>query len=133
MSSYLQLLSFFVSLVFGILFYYVTIINFKIIESLKKYLKHIITFIYVLDVIVIYIIIFYKLNKGYFHIYFLLMVILGYFVGFLTNKKILSKINVNKIFRRWKNHFSMLVFEVNRVEIWLKLRKLAKKKKNVFL
>lgn len=100
MTSNMQLLSFLVSLIFGIFFYYITLINFKLIKDLKKYLKHIITFIYVLDMIIIYIIIFYNLNKGYFHIYFLLMVIFGYFVGFITNKRLLSKINVNKILRR---------------------------------
>lgn len=109
MTSNMQLLSFLVSLIFGILFYFITIINFKLIENLKKYLKHIITFIYVLDMTIIYIIIFYHLNKGYFHIYFLLMVIFGYFVGFLLNKKIISKIDVNKILRRWKNIFDVLV------------------------
>lgn len=132
MNSNMQLLSFLVSLFYGIIFYYLTIINFKLIEKLKKYLKHIITVIFVLDMIIIYIIIFYNLNKGYFHIYFLLMVIFGYFVGFITNKRIFSKINVNKLLRRWKKIFFMLVFEMNRVEIWLKLRKLAEKKKNVF-
>ena len=100
MNSNMQLLSFLVSLFYGIIFYYLTIINFKLIEKLKKYLKHIITVIFVLDMIIIYIIIFYNLNKGYFHIYFLLMVIFGYFVGFITNKRIFSKINVNKLLRR---------------------------------
>lgn len=100
MTSNMQLLTFLISFIYGVLFYYLTIINFKLIEDLKKYMKHIITFIYVLDMIIIYIIMLYNLNKGYFHIYFIVMVIIGYFVGFITNKRIISKINVNKIFRR---------------------------------
>lgn len=100
MNSNMQLLSFLVSFIFGIIFYFITIINFKLINDLKLYLKHILTFIYVLDMVIIYVIIFYHLNKGYFHIYFLLSVFLGYFVAFLTNKKFLSKICVKQIFKR---------------------------------
>lgn len=100
MTSNMQLISFLVSFIYGIGFYYLTIINFRLIKDLKIYIQHIITFIYVLDMIIIYIILLYHLNKGYFHIYFIGMVMMGYFVGFITNKRILSKINVNKIIRR---------------------------------
>lgn len=102
MSSNLQLLSFFISFIFGILFYYLTILNFKLINSLKVIIQHILTFIYVIDIIIIYIIILYHLNKGYFHIYFIIMVFIGYFNGYLINKKLISKINVNRLFKRWK-------------------------------
>lgn len=100
MNSNMQLLSFLVSFLFGNIFCFLTIINFKLIETLKKYLQHIITFIYVLDMVIIYIIMLYKLNKGYFHIYFILMVMIGYIVGYILYKKFLSKILVNKILRR---------------------------------
>ena len=95
----MQLLSFAISFVYGIIFYYLTILNFKLISNSKKIIQHILTFIYVIDMVILYIIIFYHLNKGYFHIYFIAMVIIGYFVGFITNKKIISKIIVNKKLR----------------------------------
>ena len=100
MSSSIQLLTFLISFIFGIIFYYLTVLNFKLINDLKKYLIHIITFIYVLDMVIIYIIILYHLNKGYFHIYFIFMVMIGYLIGYILNKKIISKIDVNKILRR---------------------------------
>lgn len=100
MTSKMQLISFLVSFIYGVIFYYLTIINFRLIKDLKIYIQHIITFIYVIDMIIIYIILLYHLNKGYFHIYFIGMVMIGYFVGFITNKKLLSKIRVNKIIRR---------------------------------
>ena len=100
MNSTLQLISFFISFIYGILFCFITLLNFKLIENLKKYIQHILTFIYVMDMTIIYIIILYYLNKGYFHIYFIMMVFVGYFVGFITYKKFLSKIIVNQIFRR---------------------------------
>lgn len=100
MNSNMQLLSFLVSFLFGIVFCLLTITNFKLIEKLKKYLQHIITFMYVIDMIILYIIMLYKLNNGYFHIYFIMMVMVGYLVGYILYKKILSKIFVNKILRR---------------------------------
>lgn len=100
MNSNMQLISFLISFIYGIIFYYLTIFNFRLIRDLKIYLQHIITFIYVLDMIIIYIILLYHLNKGYFHIYFIGTVFMGYFVGFITNKRIFSKIYVNKILRR---------------------------------
>ena len=96
----MQLITFLVSFIYGVIFYYLTIINFKLIKYLKIYIQHIITFIYVIDIIIVYIILLYHLNKGYFHIYFIGMVIIGYFVGFITNKRLLSKICVKKIMRR---------------------------------
>ena len=92
MTSNLQIISFLVSFIYGIFFYFLTIINFKLIESLKVYLKHILTFIYTIDMTIIYIIIIYHLNKGYFHIYFIMMVFIGFFIGLVLHKKLLSKI-----------------------------------------
>lgn len=94
MTSNIQLISLLISFVFGILFYYLTVLNFEIIKSLNIYLKHIITAIYVIDMTIIYAILLYKINNGYFHIYFIMLVIVGYFVGFITNKLYLSKISV---------------------------------------
>lgn len=99
MTSKMQLISFFISFIFGIFFFFLTEINFKLIKDLKRYLQHILTFIYVLDIIISYIIIFYHLNKGYFHIYFILMVFIGFLVGYIINKKVISKIDVKRIFK----------------------------------
>ena len=107
MSSTLQLISFLVSFLYGIF-------NFYLIKDLKLYLKHILTFIYVIDMTIIYIIIFYHLNKGYFHIYFILMVFVGFFIGYLIYKNFLSKINVKRIFRHWKLFIDMLILKKNR-------------------
>ena len=99
MSSNIQLISIFISFLYGIIFYYLTYLNFKLIDILKVIYKHIITFIFVLDIAIIYMLILYKLNNGYFHIYFIFMAIFGFFVGYLFHKKIISKIVVNKYFK----------------------------------
>jgi len=99
MNSKMQLLSFLISFIFGIFFYLLTILNFKLIENLKRYIQHILTFVYVLDIIIIYIIIFYHINRGYFHVYFILMVFVGFFIGHILYKKLISKIDVNSLFK----------------------------------
>ena len=99
MSANLQLISFIISFIYGIMFALLTIFNFKLIANLKTIYKHLITFMYVLDITIIYIIILYHLNKGYFHIYFILTVFLGFLVGIILYKKLLSKINVKRIFK----------------------------------
>ncbi len=98
MTSKLQLLTFFVSFVYGVIFYFLTILNFKLLSCEKKWLQHLITVIYVLDIIIIYTIIIYKLNHGYFHIYFIIMVLIGFGIGAFLK----SKINVNSIFKHFK-------------------------------
>ena len=87
MNSNIQIISFIVSFIYGVIFYFVTNINVYLIKDLKLYLKHILTFIYTLDMAIIYIIILYHLNKGYFHIYFIM--------GYIIDKK-LSKLSVKK-------------------------------------
>ena len=95
----MQLLTLFISFLYGIFFYYLTCLNFKLIDNIKVIIKHVITFIYVLDIAIIYIIILYKLNKGYFHIYFIGMVFVGFFTGYIIRQNILSKIHVKRIFK----------------------------------
>ena len=102
MNSNMQLITFLTSFIFGIFFYYLTIFNFRLIKNMKVYLKHIITFIYTLDITIIYIILIYHLNKGYFHIYFILMVFVGFFVGFVLYNKIISKFIVKLQFKNCK-------------------------------
>ncbi len=99
MTSNMQLISFVVSFIFGLSFYFLTYLNFQLIKDLKKIIQHFLTFLYVLDMTFIYIIIFYKLNNGYFHIYFILMVIVGFLTGTLVKKYLISKINVKRKFK----------------------------------
>lgn len=124
MNSNLQLISFLVSFIYGIIFCLLTNLNFKLIKDFKLYIQNILTFVYVIDMVIIYIIIFYYLNKGYFHIYFILMVFVGYFVGFLVRKKFISKINVKRFLKNWKKYLHMLVSKWNRMgRRWLELAK----------
>ena len=99
MNSNLQLISFLVSFIYGLIFYFLTILNFYLIKNLKVIIQHILTFVYCLDMTIIYIIIFYHLNRGYFHIYFILMVFVGFICAGIFHKMFGSKINVKRFFK----------------------------------
>lgn len=102
MNSKLQLITFLVSFIYGNFFYFLTIFNFKLLKKEKKWLQHLITVIYVFDIIIIYTILIYKLNHGYFHIYFILITILGFITGyFLLHyfRKISVKVQ-NRFFKK---------------------------------
>jgi len=94
MNSNVQIISIISSFIFGTFFSLLTYINFKLIKNYKKIIQNILSCIFVLDMIIIYIILMYKINNGYFHIYFIVTVFIGFFVGLLLLKKYISKINV---------------------------------------
>jgi general stress protein CsbA len=64
------------------------------INNLKKYQNHILTPLYVFDMVIIYVFMMFKINKGYFHIYFILMIIVGFLVGKVINEKLICKVLV---------------------------------------
>ena len=87
MDSYTQLTLILLSYIYGILFYLLAKYNLFITKNLSTLLKYIITFIFIIDIVIIYIYLVFQINKGIFHFYFLLSLFLGY----LTNLKIWPK------------------------------------------
>ena len=77
-----------ISYIYGVFFYLLAKYNMLITKNLSPFLKYIITFIFVIDIVIIYIYIVFKINKGIFHIYFLLSMFLGY----ITILKILPNV-----------------------------------------
>lgn len=74
----IQLLSFLFSFLFGIFFFITNYFNKKLITNKRMFFQYIITFLYIINIVLFYILILYKINRGVFHIYFLIMVLLGY-------------------------------------------------------
>lgn len=86
-----QVLSFFVSFLFGIFYYLTSWINKKLINDKHVFFQCLITFIFVLNNVLIYLIILYKTNYGDYHIYFLIILIAGYIFGNFLRKKYVKK------------------------------------------
>lgn len=87
MTSNIQLISMLVSFLYGSIFMILLKINFDIIKHLNKLKQNIITFIFILDMSVIYSIIIYKINNGYYHIYFIAILFLGFIITYYVYKK----------------------------------------------
>lgn len=99
MSSGIQVEAFIFSFIYGYLFYYLTRFNRYIILGKNTFVKLIISIIFVIDIVILYIYTMYKINNGIIHVYFVTSVILGYLVGNSTYDKLkcFCKICVKKI------------------------------------
>ena len=96
MNYKLQLLSFLVSFLFGIFFYFTSLFNHKMISKQPILIKYIITLLYVLVISLLYVLLMYKVNYGVIHIYFLFILFLGFYCGWLYCKKFRNFCKVKK-------------------------------------
>lgn len=114
----LQLLSLLVSFIYGIFFYFTSVLNFRIIKKCHKIFKYIITFIYMLDISILYVSIMYKVNNGYIHGYFLIMLLCGFIIGYRLLKVLKKNVkfyeSIAKQKQKWYNWF------IIRVILWIK-------------
>ena len=90
----LQLLSFVVSFIYGIVFYLGNRLNSYLIKNEKVVFKYINTFLFIIDFALLYVVLIYKVNRGIFHIYFIIVAILGYILT-------LSQFEKSKKYVKW--------------------------------
>lgn len=87
MSSGIQILSLFASFGYGIFFYLGTRFNRFIVAKKNMVVQMVFNTILVIDLVILYIYIMYKINYGYIHPYFVILVVLGYIsMGFKYKK-----------------------------------------------
>ena len=97
MNYKLQIISLFFSFVFGIAFSILIELNQKIISKNKKFLQIILTFIFIIDVVLLYLICVYKINKGIVHWYFVLMVLSGCILEIKCLKVLSRRVKYRKL------------------------------------
>ena len=90
MSSIDQLIILFISFMYGALFYFFVRLNKFFIKNHSLIIKYLFTFILIVDAVIVYIFLIYKMNDGIFHIYFLLNVGAGFFCMGYNYKKIVK-------------------------------------------
>lgn len=83
----IQIYSLLFSLVFGIFFFIMLEINSRFIYDCNIIVKLVFTFLFVLFITFLYFICLLKINNGIVHIYFLLMVLVGYLVSYVIYYK----------------------------------------------
>lgn len=98
MSSYIQVISLLVSLLYGIIFYCFSSFNKTLLLDKSILKQFIINLIFILDIVFIYIYLMYHINQGQIHVYYIVLVVLGYWFGYKYAKK--CKYIVNKIISR---------------------------------
>jgi len=117
MNHKVQLLSLLLSFIYGIFFFFTSLLNYKIIRKYNKVFKYIITFVYMLNIAIIYICLLFKINNGNVHPYFILLVLCG-FLFYQKIKNVLIK-NVKfyeSIVRKKKRWYNLAII---RVIIWI--------------
>ena len=78
MNSYVQCICLSVSFIFGILLYYGNKFNIRIIRNKNILMKLILSVFYIFNMSMLYVLFLYKINSGILHIYFVLLIIIGY-------------------------------------------------------
>ena len=99
MDSLIQIQSFVFSFVYGYLFYILTRFNHYILLNKNTIFKLFINIVFVIDIVILYIYEMFKINKGIIHIYFVIVLIIGFIVGNITydNVKAICQVCVKKI------------------------------------
>ena len=97
MNNIIQIISLLFSFIFGFLYFYLVNLNYYLNKDNKTFIKYLNNTIFTLDVVLLYTIINYKINGGYFHIYFIIMIALGFFSANCTLNSVKSTIYKLKI------------------------------------
>ena len=103
MSALLQLISLFFNLIYGFIIYYVAIFNYWFIRNETRFLKLLITCVFMFDFTFIYLVLIYKINSGYFHIYYLLMFSIGFILAIYVKKHV----NLTKFLKKLFDKLSL--------------------------
>ena len=90
MNVIIQIICMLVSFIYGILINLLIIFNQKIFKSNNLFINIFFKMLYSFIIVLLYVILIYKINKGVFHIYFLLLMLIGY----LLSRKIKCKIKM---------------------------------------
>lgn len=97
MDNKLQIITFIFSFIYGFLYYYLVRLNNLLIKNNKTIIKYLDNTLFTLDTVLIYVIINYKINSGYFHIYFIIVLIIGFIFANYAQSSVKSTIKKLKI------------------------------------
>ena len=87
----IQIFSLLYSFFYGIVFFILLEINYKLLYSGKLFYRIIISFLFIIFISLLYFIGLIKVNNGIIHIYFFLSLFTGYLLSFVIYRKINCK------------------------------------------
>ena len=88
MNLKIQIFSLFFSFIYGVFFSFFTNFNYKYIFHTRKIFRIVFTIIFVVSMSFLYFIIINVINNGVIHLYFLLLILFGFYVTFPLGKKV---------------------------------------------
>lgn len=102
MTANIQLLTLTVSFLFGFIFYYLYKLNYIIIKGKKRFYQSLITILFMYNIVLLYIIIIFNINHGMFHIYFFILIALGFFTNLKLTKRMLNNVKFQSFIEKIK-------------------------------
>lgn len=88
MSLQIQIYSLIYSFFFGIVFSILVNLHYDMLMSKKKWFQILMNFIFVIDMALLYFLILKNLNGGIIHLYFYLVILLGFLLGYVKTKRL---------------------------------------------
>lgn len=95
MNLKIQIISLLFSFFYGVTFSFLVNINYELLFKKRKKYRIIYTLIFVLIMALLYFFLLQKINNGIMHVYFLMIILIGFYISFPITKKIRIK-NVKK-------------------------------------
>ena len=103
MTAKVQIIVLLFSYLYGIMFYILSHLNNLFIHKKNKIYRSITSIVFIYNIVLIYIIAIFKINNGSFHIYFLIMIILGFISGIKTKNKMLKNVKLRSFIEKIKS------------------------------
>ena len=91
MNLKIQIFSLLFSFFYGILFSFLVNINYKYLFFKKKWVQVVITFLFLIDMALLYFLVLKIVNGGRIQLYFYLMIFIGFYISFPILKKFRKK------------------------------------------
>lgn len=88
MSLQIQIFSLIFSFLFGLVFAFFVNLHYDMLFSKNKWFRLFINFIFVIDMALLYFLILKSLNGGVLHLYFFLLIFLGFLLSYVNTKKV---------------------------------------------
>ena len=95
MNLKIQIISLAFSFLYGVVFSLLVNINYRFLFTKRLFYKIVVTFVFIIDMALLYFIFIKMINNGIIHIYFLLMIILGFYITFPIGRRLRGKVSVN--------------------------------------
>ena len=102
MTAQTQIIVLLFSYLYGLIFYFLNKLNTSIIKNQKRFYQSFLTILFMYNIVLIYLITLFKLNNGNFHLYFFLMLTLGFLSGYKLNKLLLNNVKFQNFLAKLK-------------------------------